>query len=298
MNHPVTVHLIDGTYELFRHFFAVPSHTTAHGREVGAVRGVAMSMLALLDDGATHIGIATDHVVESFRNELFDGYKTGDGIDPTLAEQFGLLEEVLVAMGFSVWPMIDGEADDALATAASIAAADVHVERVLICTPDKDLAQCVGGKVRQFDRRAGIVRDAEGVREKFGVDPASIPDYLALVGDTADGFPGLKGWGAKSTATVLARYGHLDAIPHSTTDWDISVRGAAKLVERLIEDFDDAVLFRTLATLRSDSDEVTGNVADWKWNGPTDEFQTICDSIDAPRLCTRAQEAAERRNVG
>ncbi|MDQ3306438.1 MAG: flap endonuclease, partial [Actinomycetota bacterium] len=200
------VHLVDGTYELFRHFYAVPSHRNAAGEEVGATRGVLASMLALLDDGATHVGVATDHVIESFRNDLWPGYKDGSGIDPDLRAQFPLLEEALAAMGLVVWAMVEDEADDALASAAAVAGADERVEEVLVCTPDKDLAQCVGGRVVQFDRRQRVRYDAEGVRAKFGVDPESIPDYLALVGDSADGFPGLAGWGAKSAAAVLAHY--------------------------------------------------------------------------------------------
>ncbi len=211
------VHLIDGTYELFRHYYAVPSTRDAQGVEVGAVRGVVASVLGLINRGATHVGVATDHVIESFRNRLWSGYKTGDGIDPDLLAQFQLLEDALAALGVAVWPMVEYEADDALAAAAVRAAADPAVDRVIICTPDKDLAQCVrGDRIVQMNRRTNTVIDEAGVVKKFGVPPASIPDYLALVGDAADGYPGLPGWGAKSTAAVLARFGKLEAIP---PDW-------------------------------------------------------------------------------
>lgn len=281
------VHLIDGTYELFRHYHALPSHVTDNGQEVAAVRGVLMSMVAMVQDGATHVAVATDHVVESFRNDLYPGYKTGEGIPSDLASQFDLLEVVLASAGFTVWPMTDGEADDGLATGAALAALDSRVDRVLICTPDKDLAQCVGGKIVQFDRRRDDIRDEAGVRAKFGVGPASIPDYLGLVGDTADGFPGLRGWGAKSAATVLARYEHLEAIPHDVAHWDVAVRGAAKLAERLVEDWDDAVLFRQIATVLTESPEVTGAVDDWRWDGPAENFATIAASIDASAVAAR-----------
>ncbi len=290
------VHLVDGTYELFRHHHALPSHLTADGREVAAVRGVIGSLVTMVADGATHVVVATDHVVESFRNELWAGYKTGEGIPDDLLAQFGLLEEVARAAGFTVWPMVVGEADDGLATGAVRAAADPRVDRAVICTPDKDLAQCVGGKIVQFDRRKGELRDTDGVWERFGVAPTSIPDYLALVGDTADGFPGLRGWGAKSTATVLARYPHLEDIPHDPDDWDVGVRGAAKLAERLVADWEAAVLFRQLATLVTDSDEVTGTVDDWCWTGPRADFAEVAASIDAPGLADRAATAAAGRH--
>ncbi len=219
------VHLVDGTYELFRHYFAVPSSKDSQGREVGALLGVLQSMWILMRDGATHIGVATDHVVESFRNKMWAGYKSGEGIEPELLQQFHPLEDALESMGIVVWRMIEEEADDGMGAAARIAAADPKVERVLLCTPDKDLSQCVvGDRIVQFDRRARHVRNAAGVVEKFGVSPGSIPDWLALVGDSADGFSGLRGWGAKSSATVLARYEHLDAIPADATNWDITVR--------------------------------------------------------------------------
>src|SRR3954447_2664817 len=247
------VHLVDGTYELFRHHFAVPSHVDPDGIEVAATRGVVGSVLGMFEGGATHIGVATDHVVESFRNELYVGYKTSAGMEPELLAQFPVLEDALRALGVVVWAMVDVEADDALASAAAVAAADDRVERVIICTPDKDLSQCViGQRVVQLDRRSTTIRDEAGVIEKFGVPPESIPDWLALVGDTADGFPGLAGWGAKSAAAVLARYGHLEEIPASERDWDVPVRGAARLAATLREGRQDAMLFRTLATLVTD----------------------------------------------
>jgi 5'-3' exonuclease len=231
------VHLIDGTYELFRHFYAVPSARDEDGREIGAVRGVVGSVLGMINRGATHVGVATDHVIESFRNRLWPGYKTGAGIDPDLLSQFGLLEDVLKALGVTVWPMVEYEADDALAAAAVKAAADPHVEQVLICTPDKDLAQCVrGSRVVQLNRRTNVVMDEAGVMGKFGVAPASIPDYLALVGDAADGYPGLTGWGAKSSAAVLSRYGHLEAIPADWRTWGVNAASPAALSATLARD--------------------------------------------------------------
>jgi 5'-3' exonuclease len=261
------VHLVDGTYELFRHFYALPPALDADGREVAAVRGVLASMQSLRRDGATHIAVATDHVIESFRNALWPGYKTGAGIDPKLLAQFPLLEEELAAAGIVVWPMIEFEADDALAAAAALAAADPRVERVVICTPDKDLAQCVcGTRVVQLHRRTRTLVDEDGVIAKFGVRPASIPDYLALVGDAADGFPGLPGWGAKSTAAVLARYGHLEAIPADPRDWRVPVASPAKLADVLRRDRDRAFLFRNLATLRTDI-LLFDDVETLRWNG-------------------------------
>src|SRR5690606_7302510 len=225
----MNVHLVDGTYELFRYHFALPSHVTAEGQEVAAVRGVVGSVLQLVERGATHVGVATDHVIESYRNDLWPGYKDGSGVDPALLSQFDLLEEALAAAGFRVWAMVEYEADDALAAAARMAHADPRVDQVLIRTPDKDLAQCVtdDGRVQQWDRRKDVRYDRDGVIGKFGVPPESIPDYLALVGDSADGFPGIAGWGAKSAATVLARWGHLDALPADPTEWDVPVRGPA-----------------------------------------------------------------------
>jgi len=288
------VHLVDGTYELFRHYFALPSHLTADGREVAALRGVASSIVGMLADGATHLGVATDHVVESFRNDLYDGYKTGEGMDVDLWAQFHPLEDVLAAIGVAVWPMVEFEADDGLASAAALATADDRVNRVLICTPDKDLAQCVeGDRVVQLDRRRGTVADRDAVVAKFGVPPESIPDWLALVGDTADGFPGLPRWGAKSAATVLAHYGHLDAIPDDPADWAVSVRGAATLGAVLADGRDDAVLFRTLATLVRDA-PTSASVDDLEWRGPADDLEAVLEAHDLSRLAERVRSLAER----
>lgn len=291
------VHLVDGTYELFRYHFALPSHLTDEGREVAATRGVVGSCLSLLENGATHVGVATDHVIESFRNDLWPGYKDGSGIEPELLQQFPLVEEVLDAAGFTVFPMVEFEADDALCAAAHLAEADERVEQVLICTPDKDLGQCVteDGRIVQLDRRKGVMYDADGVREKFGVSPESIPDYLALVGDSADGFPGLPGWGAKSTATVLARYGHLEQIPHAPGQWDITVRGAAKLAASLHNQYEEALLFRTIATTQQDAPTVS-NVDEMEWAGPKPELQALAESIDAPGLTERAIKLANARS--
>ena len=247
------VYLVDGTYELFRHYFALPPARDGDGREVAAVRGVVASVMGMIRDGATHIAVATDHVIESFRNGLWAGYKTGEGIEPDLLSQFPLLEEALRAAGVVVWPMVEFEADDALAAGAAAASRDARVERVLICTPDKDLAQCVSGtRIVQLDRRKRITRDEAGVIEKFGVPPESIPDYLALVGDAADGYPGLPGWGAKSSAAVLARFGHLEKIPADWRAWGVKVAGPGALAETLARERERALLFRTLATLRTD----------------------------------------------
>jgi 5'-3' exonuclease len=260
----MNVHLIDGTYELFRHFYAVPSEKDASGHEIGAVHGVIGSVRGLISAGATHVAVATDQVIESFRNQLWPGYKTGEGIDPNLWSQFPKLEWALQNAGITVWPMVDFEADDALAAGAAIAAADRRVERVFICTPDKDLAQCVRGtRVVQFDRRSRIVRDEAGVVAKFGVAPVSIPDYLALVGDASDGFPGLPGWGAKSTAAVLAKFGHIEAIPDDFTTWGVNAASPARLSKVLKEGRDRALLFRALATLRLDVPGL-GSVDEWR----------------------------------
>jgi 5'-3' exonuclease len=291
----VNVHLVDGTYELFRHYFVVPTAKDADGREVGAVRGVVSSVLSLLDGGATHVAVATDHVIESFRNALWKDYKTSEGIEPALLAQFHPLEEALTSMGVVVLPMVEFEADDGLAAGAARAAADARVERVFICTPDKDLAQAViGTRVVQFDRRARVVRDAKGVVEKFGVPPESIPDYLGLVGDSADGYPGLPGWGAKSAATVLARFGHLEDIPASAAQWHLSVRNGAKLAATLAEYRELARLFRDLATLRVDA-PVFASVDDLRWTGPRPDFFQLCARLDAGALFKRAQALAERR---
>ena len=288
----MNVFLIDGTYELFRHFYAVPSTTDVDGREVGAVRGVVGSVLRMLEDDVTHIGVATDHVIESFRNELWPGYKTGEGIDPTLFAQFYPLEEALEALGVMVWPMTDLEADDGLASAAEKASRDPRVEQVFICTPDKDLAQCVRGRrVVQFDRRAGVLRDHDAVLAKFGVPPASIPDYLALVGDAADGFPGLRGWGGKSTARVIGHYLHLEAIPDDVAVWDVDVRGAGRLAAELATHRDLAERFRDLATLRTDA-TVFDAVDALRWTGPRVGFFEICARLNTPGFFKRAQARA------
>jgi 5'-3' exonuclease len=291
------VHLVDGTYELFRHFFALPSHVTKEGREVAATRGVVGSVLGMLEGGATHVGVATDHVIESFRNDLWPGYKTSAGVDPLLLAQFPLLEEGLEALGVTVWAMVEREADDALASAALVTADDPTVERVLICTPDKDLGQCVrGDRVVLFDRRKRLVIDEAGVTVKFGVPPMSIPDYLALVGDSADGFPGLPGWGARSAATVLARYGSLENIPTSVRDWDISVRGAGVLAHTLEDNLDRAVLFRELARLHPDP-PVIESVEELRWRGPRDDFAEFARSVEMPELAERARKLAARRSA-
>lgn len=290
------VHLVDGTYELFRHHFALPSRTNAAGMEVAATRGVVMSMFNMLDEGATHIGVATDRTVESFRNELWDGYKSGEDLDPELGDQFPLLDEVLIAAGFSVFSMVEHEADDGMGSAAAKAAAEKSVDQVLICTPDKDLAQCVvGNRVVQFDRRKGQLFDHEGVIEKFGVPPESIPDYLALMGDASDGFPGLAGWGAKSASTVLARYLHIENIPADPSDWDVQVRGAAKLAATLQEHMDLALLFRKIATVVTDAPTFS-KVADLRWTGPRSNFVEVVEKIDAPRLVERAEKLALTRH--
>jgi 5'-3' exonuclease len=288
------VHLVDGTYELFRHHFGVPSHVDAAGIEVAAVRGVLGSVMGMLEQGATHVGVATDHVVESFRNELWPGYKTSDGMPPELLRQFPLLEDGLEALGVTVWPMVEFEADDAMASAAAVARADDRVERIFICTPDKDLGQCVEDPiVVQLDRRKGVEIDEAGVRERFGVGPASIPDYLALVGDSADGFPGLPGWGAKSAGMVLARWEHVDAIPDDAAQWDVVVRSAPKLAATLAANRDAAALFLDLATLRTTA--TVGTVDDWLWSGPSPELAAWADRLGAPELQARAERLAERR---
>ena len=282
------VYLIDGTYELFRYFFAVPSAKDAGGQEIGAVRGVLGSVLSMIEAGATHLGVATDHVVESFRNDLYFGYKTSEGVAPELLSQFPILEEALQAMGVLVWPMVEFEADDALASAAAKAATDDRVEQVVICTPDKDLGQCVvGTRVVQLDRRREIVRDEAGVIAKFGIKPQSIPDYLAVVGDSADGFPGIAGWGAKAAACVFSQYSHLEDIPKDWREWNPSVRRARPLAESLFAAWDEALLFRTLATLRTDV-PVFNPVDDLLWKGPRPEFEAFCQRLKAPDLLRRA----------
>ena len=274
------VHLVDGTYELFRHYFALPSAKDPDGREVAAVRGVVTSVLGMITAGATHVGVATDHVIESFRNRLWPGYKTGAGIEPALLGQFPLLEQALAALGITVWPMVEFEADDALAAAADVAGRDARVDRVFICTPDKDLAQCVRGtRVVQMDRRMRTVRDEAGVIARFGVPPESIPDYLALVGDAADGYPGLPGWGAKSAAAVLARFHHLEAIPDDWRTWSVNAANPARLARTLASERQQAMLFRRLATLRTDID--VGSVDDLRWQGPTPAFAPLAARLDA-----------------
>ena len=283
MSTGIEVYLIDGTYELFRHYYAMPSAVDRDGREVGAVRGVLASLLGMMTARSTHIGVATDHVIESFRNTLWPGYKTGEGIEPRLLAQFPILEDVLSALGVALWPMVEYEADDALASAAVKAAADPRVHRVLVCTPDKDLAQTVRGtRIVQMDRRARIIRDEAGIVLKFGVPPSSIPDYLALVGDASDGYPGLKGWGAKSTAAVLAKYGHLESIPADWRSWGVNATRPAALSAILEQEREQAFLFRDLATLRTDV-PVFDNIDALRWDGPTPAFASIAARLDAAR---------------
>jgi 5'-3' exonuclease len=289
----VQVYLIDGTYELFRHYFALPSFKTEGGIEVAAVRGVLRSVLSLVAGGATHVGVATDHIIESFRNDLWPGYKTSAGVSPELLAQFPILEEALAALGVVVWPMKKHEADDALASAAAEAAG--YAERVLICTPDKDLAQCVADdRVVQLDRRTGKVLDEDAVVTKFGVQPSSIPDYLALVGDSADGFPGLPGWGAKSAAAVLSRFLHIEDIPAESTDWRVPVRGASVLAATLKEQRDLALLFKDLATLRT-SLRVRASADRLRWAGPRRSFDSVARRLGAPQLADQASKLAASR---
>jgi 5'-3' exonuclease len=291
------VHIVDGTYELFRYFFAVPSHLTNDNREVGGTRGVVGSMLSILEGGATHVGIATDHVIESFRNDLLASYKTGAGIDPALRSQFTLLEDTLSAVGFCVWPMVEYEADDAMGAAAKVAATDPRVDQVMLCTPDKDLGQCVteDGRVVQFDRRKEALIDYAGVIAKFGVLPSSIPDYLALVGDTADGIPGVPGWGAKTAGAVLARYGHLEDIPLEAGKWDVSVRGAAKMVNALAAHYEDAMLYRRLATIETDAPTIS-SVDELEWKGPRADCDEALHAIDADAFGHRIDRLLRRKS--
>jgi len=286
------VNLIDGTYELFRHFFAVPSVKDAGGQEIGAVRGVLTSVVSMLEKSVTHLGVATDHVVESFRNDLYPGYKTSEGVPEELLSQFPILEEALESMGVKVWPEVYFEADDALASAAAKAAGDERVGQVLICTPDKDLAQCVAGtRVVQLDRRRDILRDEAGVVEKFGVRPQSIPDYLAVVGDSADGYPGIAGWGLKAATLVLSQYPRLEDIPRDWQAWHPTIKRARALCESLFSAWDDALLFRTLATLRLDA-PVFDSVEDLRWKGPRPNFEETCKRIKAPDLLRRVTSIA------
>jgi 5'-3' exonuclease len=292
------VFLIDGTYELFRQYFGQPPRSETEGTEVRAALGVVASLISMIEKGATHLGVATDHVIESFRNDLWPSYKTGAGVPPTLLEQFEILEVLIEALGVKLWPMVELEADDAMASAAKVAAADPSVSQVLLCTPDKDLAQCViGERVVQMDRRTGTTTDEQGVWAKFGVAPESIPDWLALVGDKADGFPGIESWGKRSASVLLARYFHIDAIPDKVTDWDEevsgSIRGATKLAEKLAGHRDLAELFLDLATLRID-EELLVSVEDLAWDGPTDAFVDVCRQLGAVGLSDRAAAAASR----
>jgi 5'-3' exonuclease len=288
----MNVHLIDGTYELFRYFFAVPSARDNTGQEIGAVRGVLGSVFSMIEAGATHLGVASDHVVESFRNDLYAGYKTSEGVPPELLSQFPILEDALSAMGVKVWPMTYFEADDALASAAAKSANDPQVAQILICTPDKDLAQCVvGNKIVQVDRRREIVRDEAAIEAKFGVKPESIPDYLAVTGDSADGYPGIPGWGAKAAAAVFSQYIHLENIPKEARDWDPSIKRAKGLAQSLFQSWDDALLFRTLATLRLDA-PVFESLDELKWDGPRPEFDKFCERLRAADLYRRVTARA------
>ena len=283
------VHLVDGTYELFRYHFA-PNNKDLHR---GATIGVVNTLLQLVADGATHVAVATDHVIESFRNDLWPGYKSSAGMPRELLSQFTLVEDLMAAAGFTVWPQTTFEADDGMAAGAVMAAADDRVEQVVICTPDKDLGQCVGGKVVQMDRRKGVTFDAAGVEERLGVPPKSIPDLLGLVGDTADGFPGLPGWGAKSAASVLRRWGHLEDIPADPITWDAGVRGASKLNATLRENFELALLFRRIATVELDA-PVSATVDELRWTGPDDPdaFAEMARDLDATALASRLERVA------
>src|SRR6266567_1294028 len=289
------VFLVDGTYELFRHYYAMPSARDKQGREVGAVRGVLASVLGMIKGGATHIAVATDHVIESFRNQLWPGYKTSAGVEPELLAQFPLLEDVLSAAGIMVWPMVEFEADDALAAGAVIAEQDSRVERVVICTPDKDLAQSVRGtRVVQLNRRTRVTVDEQGIIQKYGVPPLSIPDYLALVGDAADGYPGLAGWGAKSSAAVLAKFGHLESIPKDCREWHVNATSAGALAETLCREWEHALLFRKLATLRTDI-ALFDDIEQLRWNGPTPEFDALAAELDS--AVTEPRKAASSRSL-
>jgi 5'-3' exonuclease len=294
----IKAHLVDGTYELFRHHFGLPEEARSRPGTNGAARGVLWTVYYLLEEGATHVGVATDKVIESFRNDLWLGYKTGEGVDPILLAQFPVLEEGLDAMGVALWAMVELEADDALASAAAVLADDADVDQIVIMTPDKDLGQCVDGtRIVQYDRRKQAIVDEAGVIEKFGVRPESIPDYLALVGDSADGFPGLPGWGAKSAAAVLARYGHLEDIPDAAGQWDVTVRGGAKLAATLAAARPAAALFKELATLRIDR-SLLRSTDDLRWTGPPDPdaFAAFCERIDAGQLAEKVGALAQTRN--
>lgn len=292
------VHLVDGTYELFRQYYGQAARRSGTDPMSG-VAGVVASTLQLVADGATHVGVASDHVIESFRNDLWPGYKTSAGMDPGLLAAIPVMEEALTAAGFTVWAMVDHEADDALGAAASLADGDERVEQVLIVTPDKDLGQCVrASRVVQYDRRAGTIIDAAAVEERFGVGPGSIPDYLALVGDSADGFPGLPGWGARSAATVLAAFGHIERIPADAADWGLpGLRSAERLAGVLRDQRDLALLFRRLASIGAGTGvapPAVGSVDQWRWTGPQPGFHEVAERIGAPQLVRRADELARR----
>ena len=296
------IYLVDGTYELFRHYYALPSARDADGQEVAAVRGVLSSVLGMIKGGATHIAVATDHVIESFRNGLWPEYKTAEGVEADLLAQFQLVEDVLTAAGIVVWPMVEFEADDALAAAASAAARDKRVDHVIICTPDKDLAQCVDGtRIVQLNRRTRVTIDEAGVIQKYGVSPESIPDYLALVGDAADGYPGLPGWGAKSSAAVLAKFVHLESIPRDCREWRVNATNASALASTLRQEWDHALLFRTLATLRTDI-PLFDDVEQLRWRGPKSGFDEMAARLDAattdPRRARRLIRRVENRLSG
>lgn len=287
------IHLVDGTYELFRHYYALPSARDRDGNEVAAVRGVLRSVLGMIKEGATHIAVATDHVIESFRNGLWPGYKTSEGIEPELLAQFPLLEEVLSAAGVLVWPMVEFEADDALAAAAALAVKDKRVDRVIICTPDKDLAQCVWGtRIVQLNRRTHSVLDEAAIVRKFGVSPESIPDYLGLVGDAADGYPGLPGWGAKSSAAVLSKFCHLEHIPNDYREWRVDTANAFRLSDTLRREWENALLFRKLATLRTDI-LLFESVEELKWNGSKQGFDQLGARLDAALTENRKSRTRE-----
>ncbi len=289
----VEVYLVDGTYELFRHFYGMPEESRQRSR-LGATRGVIETLLALIGEGARYLGVATDHVIESFRNDLWPSYKSSEGMDPQILAQFGPLEEAITALGVHLWAMTDLEADDAIASAAAVAADDPAVERVVIVSPDKDLAQCVRGtRVVQVDRRQGKLFDEAGVVAKFGVPPVSVPDWLALVGDSSDGYPGLPGWGAKTAAAVLAAHGHLADIPDAPGQWEVTVRGAPKLAATLSRGREAAELFLDLATLRVDR-SLVGSVDELAWRGPTEAFGAMAERLGAPHLVARARALARR----
>jgi 5'-3' exonuclease len=293
----VDVYLLDGTYELFRQHYGQAVRGGAGSGGTGATRGVLRDVVAMLAGGTTHLGVATDHVIESFRNDLWPTYKSSAGVPAELLDQFTLLEVCLEALGVWVWPMVELEADDALASAAAVCADQPEVQRVLVCTPDKDLAQCVvGERVVQVDRRSGEVRSEKGVWEKFGVAPSSIPDWLALVGDSSDGFPGLSGWGKTSASVALAHYGHIQEIPDDVSKWEPSVvrrlRGAGRLASSLAADRGLALLFKDLATLRVDR-SLLASAADLEWRGPTEVFDEVCEQLGDSALAERARALSD-----